>query len=731
MATTVKDVLIKFTTNTKALDKAEKDIKDLSKAEQEASNKRKRSINEEKQDLLELRKRRKKAFELNDVKAYNNRIDETKKRIKTLERAHGDLEKKGTKLGTAFKRVGGQIAAAFAVERLVSFTAESVKLAAEAEGVGIAFRKIADDNFLEKLETATKGTVSQLELMRSTVTASNFKIPLENLPKLFAFATQRAVDTGVSVQGLTRDIVTGIGRKSVKIIDNLGISASAVREEFAKTRDFAQAVTNIIDREMPGAGDQFLTAAQKLQKLNATWDNFKISLGEGVFDVMEKGLFPSILEWVGLVDITNDTLKEQEAQIARNNDTISKYEKQIDDLDGTLFSEGSIKSFKEMIKRLQAQNIALERQIKLQKDNEVLQEESTNTLKAWREEVALMTVQLDGLDVGSVAFQNTLNRINKLQSKIKDATKDLSKELKKIAEDELRFDEGEELEGDSLIDAMIGFTDKDEQNREEESKRVREQAEKLREDISDASTKANEEREAKQLAQLEFDKMVFEQELILNQSRIDTAKSLTSALSALAGDNVAAQKAAFIANKGIAIAQILLQNQLEIAAISTAAALNPANAVTGGLAGVAQAATLITAAKTRTALSIATVVATTIGELGGFEEGGYTGDLGTKDIAGVIHGKEFVIDAPTTKKMGLKGKDMDDFNGMLDNGTFSMMSRNKEGKQEVGYIYKGENVEGAINQMRKQNAVNARWTADRISKSLKEDKFIKSHTFGN
>jgi hypothetical protein len=36
--------------------------------------------------------------------------------------------------------------------------------------------------------------------------------------------------------------------------------------------------------------------------------------------------------------------------------------------------------------------------------------------------------------------------------------------------------------------------------------------------------------------------------------------------------------------------------------------------------------------------------------LSGFEEGGYTGNGGTKQVAGVVHGQEFVMTAETTRK---------------------------------------------------------------------------------
>ncbi len=51
--------------------------------------------------------------------------------------------------------------------------------------------------------------------------------------------------------------------------------------------------------------------------------------------------------------------------------------------------------------------------------------------------------------------------------------------------------------------------------------------------------------------------------------------------------------------------------------------------------------------------------------LTGFSEGGYTGDGGKYDAAGVVHKGEFVIDKETTKKMGLRGASMTDFNSRL------------------------------------------------------------------
>jgi hypothetical protein len=67
-------------------------------------------------------------------------------------------------------------------------------------------------------------------------------------------------------------------------------------------------------------------------------------------------------------------------------------------------------------------------------------------------------------------------------------------------------------------------------------------------------------------------------------------------------------------------------------------------------------------AKTITDISVLKALA---GTLTGFSDGGYTGDGGKYETAGVVHKGEFVIDKDTTSKMGLIGSDMADFNNRM------------------------------------------------------------------
>jgi hypothetical protein len=209
----------------------------------------------------------------------------------------------------------GSIAIAFGVKEVTQFAFEVSKLAGEAQGVSAAFNKLPESQVLmERLKLATGDTVNELELMKRTVQASNFGISLQALPKLLEFASVRAQQTGQSVDYLVDSIVTGIGRKSPLILDNLGISATALKErlggvslEAAGIGKVAEAVGAIANEELKKMGGLSQNAATDIQKLNAAWENFKVTLGSGLNST---GIFSGTLE--GLTDLLRDFSGENE-----------------------------------------------------------------------------------------------------------------------------------------------------------------------------------------------------------------------------------------------------------------------------------------------------------------------------------------------------------------------------------------------------------------------------------
>ena len=121
---------------------------------------------------------------------------------KELNKFRKKTEKQLGGLSKGFKTLAGTVAATFAISKLAGFGKELIGIAAKTEGVETAFNNLNDPNLLRDLREATMGTVSDLELMKVSLAAKNFKIPLDDLATYMKFATQRATETGESVDYL-------------------------------------------------------------------------------------------------------------------------------------------------------------------------------------------------------------------------------------------------------------------------------------------------------------------------------------------------------------------------------------------------------------------------------------------------------------------------------------------------------------------------------------------------
>jgi hypothetical protein len=225
---------------------------------------------------------------------------------KKIMQAQERLQKSNAFLTDSFKKMAGALGLAFGAQQIMNFTKEAITAAAKMEGVRLAFDRLNKPDLLNNLRKATRGTVTDLVLMTNAVKANNFQIALEQLPTLFEFARRRAKDTGEDVQFLVDSIILGIGRKSPLILDNLGISAIRLREklkgvgtEAANIGAVTKAVSEIIEEEMAKMGDDVETSAEKMQRVQTTFDNLKTQIGEG--------LIPTIDELVGSLNKIDGT----------------------------------------------------------------------------------------------------------------------------------------------------------------------------------------------------------------------------------------------------------------------------------------------------------------------------------------------------------------------------------------------------------------------------------------
>lgn len=163
-----------------------------------------------------------------------------------------------------------------------------LEMAETADGVTKAFKDMDQPDLLENLRKATKGTVNDVQLMTAAVKANDFRIPLEDLGKYLEFAQLKAQQTGQSVDYMTDSIVTGLGRKSPLILDNLGISAAEISEKTKETGDFMKAVADIVDTQLAAAGETYISAADRAAQKTVELQNAQKALGDEILPLKEQ-----------------------------------------------------------------------------------------------------------------------------------------------------------------------------------------------------------------------------------------------------------------------------------------------------------------------------------------------------------------------------------------------------------------------------------------------------------
>lgn len=237
------------------------------------------SLNPEAYGVLERR--------LMDV---NSRISELKQNAKSFGEIASSDQVNGIFLGTMATKLAGLLGQQ--ASKLKDFVLESaragVEMAEQADGVTKAFNAMDNPNLLDNLRKATKGTVNDVQLMTAAVKANDFRIPLEDLGKYLEFAQLKAQQTGQSVDYMTDSIVTGLGRKSPLILDNLGISAAEISEKTKETGDFMKAVAEIVDTQLAAAGETYISAADRAVQKTVELQNAQKALGDEILPLKEQ-----------------------------------------------------------------------------------------------------------------------------------------------------------------------------------------------------------------------------------------------------------------------------------------------------------------------------------------------------------------------------------------------------------------------------------------------------------
>jgi hypothetical protein len=204
----------------------------------------------------------------------------------------------------SFAAVLGTVASGFA-----EAVSRGTEMAREMEGVKMAFDRLNQPGLLENLREATHNTVSDLELMKQAVKFDNFNLSIDQMGTFLAFAQQQAKDTGQDVNYLVDSIVTGLGRKSLPILDNLGLSAEEIRDRMKETGDMTTAVAQIIQERMQAAGGYVETAADRAAQAQVRLDNAMTDLGRTMDSLTEDGASLWTELKIGAINLANTAIK--------------------------------------------------------------------------------------------------------------------------------------------------------------------------------------------------------------------------------------------------------------------------------------------------------------------------------------------------------------------------------------------------------------------------------------
>lgn len=224
------------------------------------------------------------------LKDVSGRISELKQNAKSFGELASDDTVNGVLLGNLLTKgaeLFGEKVREFK-DSIAELVNGGLEMAEQADGVTKAFNGLNQEGLLDNLRKATKGTVNDVQLMTAAVQANDFRIPLEDLGKYLEFAQLKAQQTGQSVDYMTNSIVTGLGRKSPMILDNLGISAAEISEKTKETGDFMKAVAEIVDTQLAEAGETYISAADRAAQKTVELQNAQKALGDEILPLKEQ-----------------------------------------------------------------------------------------------------------------------------------------------------------------------------------------------------------------------------------------------------------------------------------------------------------------------------------------------------------------------------------------------------------------------------------------------------------
>ena len=214
-----------------------------------------------------------------------------------------DIQGISGSLGKMATRAAAAAAVFYAVKGLISGVTELARQAAKVQALTRGFDNLGKQlNFnsqsFKKLDNAVNGTMKRVDLMAAANNAMMLGVVKsdDEMAQLFDTAQRLGQALGVDTANAVNSLVTGMGRQSKLMLDNLGIMVNMEQAYQNYARAIGTTVQQLTDQErkqafnnevlaqssllVSGLGDEVLDNQASFQQMDTAFNNLAISLGD-------------------------------------------------------------------------------------------------------------------------------------------------------------------------------------------------------------------------------------------------------------------------------------------------------------------------------------------------------------------------------------------------------------------------------------------------------------------
>jgi len=161
------------------------------------------------------------------VDKVSSTVGSVKASLNSLDKAASDSGKSFNAMEEAMQTASGVLMRDF-VNSLTSGIAESMRFGAQLQSLQSSFNVLSSSSgsaklSLDELRNATRGTVSDVDLLTAANKAMSLGLPTEELDEMFGAAMKLGRVMGIDTLSAVDSLASGVGRQSKMILDNLGI----------------------------------------------------------------------------------------------------------------------------------------------------------------------------------------------------------------------------------------------------------------------------------------------------------------------------------------------------------------------------------------------------------------------------------------------------------------------------------------------------------------------------